>query len=100
MKLGNIVMLGLFAFLLMTTVIHFLGLFEGTMSNNNFYLLTGFSFSLMIFHFGGGFTVWLISRFSSRENNQFVYSIFDFLRCYLIYILIFAFQLKFILVRV
>ncbi len=97
LKLNTTVVLGLFVLLFLVFIVIQVG-FIGGMPQNKFYLLILFSCSLILFHFGSASVLWILSKINPKIKDHFVLVLFNFLRFYVVYFLIYIFQISYIFI--
>jgi len=91
-QLGKKMSIGLIVLLIMLVIFHFLELLPNPVSDYHFYLLLFFSLTLFIFHFGGEIVIWILKKVRPDLKNHSVFSVFNFLRFYVVYVLIYVYQ--------
>lgn len=96
-RLGLNMRIGLFALLAAIVMLHFLDLWQTSISNQHFYRLVIFSAVLFILHFGSKLPILAMKKINPKFEDHLAFSGFTFIRLYVIYILVFLYQLIFLL---
>jgi hypothetical protein len=91
-RLYRKVRLGLIFFIATVLILHFMNPLNTYLPNHQFYALTLFSLALFVFHFGGELPVIIMKKIIPTVEHHPALSLFNFLRFYLVYILVFVFQ--------
>ena len=84
------VRIGLVIFLFVVILFHFLNPLD--ISNPLFYYLFLFSLLLFVFHFGSKLAILIMMKINPNFKNHIVFSGFNFMRHYIIYVLVFVVQ--------
>ena len=85
---------------LIIALLQLLEILPRAIANSDFILLLLFSFSLVLFHFLGTLTRSTLVRLKPSIKDHPVLRVFNFLVFYLVYILVFLYQLIFLLYEV
>ena len=89
----NNVKLLLLLLLLIVLIFQFLLGGNNYLSNKHFFNLLLFSLVTIALHYGTSINVWLMKSISPKIEGHISLKIFNFLRFYLIYILVFCYQI-------
>lgn len=71
-------------------IVHFT---TSELSNSHFLHLNIFSLSILLFHFGSAFAIWVMIKTAPRFKDHITLIMFNFLRYYVIYSLVYIYQL-------
>jgi len=74
-------------------ICHFINIFSSVITNEVFYILLLFSISLYIFHYGRNIAVWFTTKLNNNTKDELLFKWFNFWINYVMYILIFVFQI-------
>lgn len=91
-EVNSKIKIGLIAYLSCVIVLHFLDPVDASISNEYFFYLILFSLALFIFHFGSKLSILILKRVNSKLEDHPVFSVFNVLRFYIVYILVFVYQ--------
>ncbi len=91
-RLGRRRLFLLTVFLFFFTIIHFLNPFGLAISNEVFYILIGFSMTLIVSRFAKEVAIWVTSTFN-REKNELFLKWFSIWVDYVMYIMVLIFQI-------
>ena len=80
----------LLLFLVTVIVMHFM---TTELSNRHFLHLNVFSVGILLFHFGSALAIWVMVKTEPSFKDHIVFSMFNFIRFYFIYILVYLYQL-------
>lgn len=85
--------------LVIILILHFFHIEKISIPNQYFFYLFIISLISFVIHYGGELSILIARKFDSKAEDNFVVTIFNFLRFYVIYFLIFFFQCTFIFSR-
>ena len=97
MLLGVKMKIGLIALLIIIVVLHFLDFWRTSIPDQHFYHLVIFSAVLFIFHFGSKFPILAMKKINPKFENHLAFSGFNFMRFYVVYVLVYLYQLIYLL---
>lgn len=80
-------------FLIIFILCHFMHVFDTTISNEVFTILLLFSGSFFIFDFGRNIAIWVKTNLNKNEKDKLLIKWFNFWVNYVIYAMIFIFQI-------
>ncbi len=86
------VQIGLIVLLVAITVLHLFKLLPELISNQHFFHLVLFSMVLFIMHFGSKLAILSMKKINPNFETHIVFSVFNFMRYYIIYVLVFVYQ--------
>ncbi len=89
--------IGLILLLIVMVALHFLDFWKTSISDQNFYQLVIFSAILFIFHFGSELPILVMKKINPKFENHLAFSGFNFMRFYLVYVLVYLSQLIYLL---
>lgn len=83
----------LVAFLIIFVIGHFINIFGSVINNEVFSILLLFSGTLFIFYYGRNIAIWFTTKLNNSTRDELLFRWFNFWINYVIYILIFVFQI-------
>lgn len=83
----------LIAFSIIFVLSHFINLFGTSISNEVFCILLLFSGTFFIFHYGRNIAIWFTIKINNNNKDELLFKWFNFWINYVMYILIFVFQI-------
>lgn len=85
---------GLFTVLLiLLAIFHFTNFLDSSIPNDVFCILIFFSISLFVFHYGRNIAIWFTIKINNNTRDELLFRWYNFWINYVMYILIFVFQL-------
>lgn len=84
--------IGLFSFLILVLVLHFLIFSETSISDNHFFHLLVASAVLIVFHYFSILPILAMKRINKNFESHFALKGFNYIRLYAIYILVYLYQ--------
>ena len=91
-ELSNKSRITLIALCVLMLILHYSEMLFRPIPNNHFYHLMIFSLLLFVLHFGSYLPILAMKQISSNFENHFAFTGFNFMRFYVIYVLIFVYQ--------
>lgn len=91
-ELSNKLYVILIAICILILFLHYSGVFFKPIPNNHFYHQIIFSLMLFVLHIGSYIPILVMKRMVPNFENHFAFTVFNFVRFYVIYILIFIYQ--------
>ncbi len=91
-KINSKVKIGLFSFLFLVLILHFLIFSKTIISDNHFFHLLISSIILIVLHYISLLPILAMKRINKSFENHIALSGFNFIRFYIIYILVYLYQ--------
>jgi len=92
LKFSNKMLITLISICFLLLIFHFLGFFFKLISNNHLFHLMIFSLILFVINIFSNLLIIIIKKLNSNLEDHLGFKVFNFIRYYLVYILIFVYQ--------
>lgn len=79
--------------LILFIISHFINLLDSSISNEVFCILILFSMSFFVFHYGRNIAIWFTIKINNNTRDELLFKWYNFWMNYVIYVLIFIFQI-------